>query len=468
MSNQKLNNNLNSDSKKGFRMPTTATLLMCMILMAAILTYIVPAGQYERAFDEATNRTLVVANTYMNIEQTPVGIGGFLSSFYRGLVNAAEIISFVFITGGAFGIISRSGAINAGLEKLIRKFSGRESILIGIIMTAFAICGATFGMAEEALPFVTILVAASMALGYDAIVGVSMVVIGIYCGYSSGPLNPFNTGIAQGIAELPIFSGIGLRLILMAGSLLIAIHHTVRYSKKIKKSDIEKSIELDNRETYEMTPERKLILGILVLTVGVLIFGVLKYGWYFAEISALFMVMGLVVGMIYYKGSFNIYTNEFLKGAGEMTTAAIFIGLSRAILVVLQDGNIMDTIVYGISLPLQNLNSVFSAWGMYFTQGLINFAIPSSTGQAVVVMPIMSSISDVIGTTRQVAVLAYQAGDGFWNMITPTHPVVMASLGLAGVSFGKWFRFASVLVIKWTVWVMIILAIAVKIGWGPF
>lgn len=460
------NNKLN---KKGFRMPGTAALLMCMILLAAVLTYIIPAGEYQRAFDEATKRTLVIADTFTRIAPTPVGIGQILSSAYRGLVEAADIIAFVFIVGGAFGIISRSGAINAGLEKLIRKFSGRESILIAIIMTAFAICGATFGMAEEALPFVTILVAASLALGFDEVVGVAMVVIGIYCGYSAGPLNPFNTGIAQGIAELPLFSGLGLRVVLMIGALAIAIHHTARYGKKIKNNKIQSGKELEKtKEMFELTQTRKIILGILFLTIVVLIFGVLKYGWYFSEISALFMLMGIIVGMIIYKGNFNKFTVEFLKGAGEMTTAAIFIGLSRAILVVLQDGSIMDTIVYGISIPLKSLNSIFAAWGMYFTQGIINFAIPSSTGQAVVVMPIMSSISDVIGTTRQVAVLAYQAGDGFWNMITPTHPVVMAALGLAGISFSKWFKFAGVLVIKWTVWVMIILAVAVSIGWGPF
>lgn len=456
-------------NKKSFKMPGTAALLMFMILLAAVLTYIIPAGEYQRAFDEATNRTLVVADTFTRIAQTPVGIGQILSSAYRGLVNAAEIIAFVFIVGGAFGIISRSGAINAGLEKLIRKFSGRESVLIAIIMTAFAICGATFGMAEESLPFVTILVTAAIALGFDEVVGVAMVVIGIYCGYSAGPLNPFNTGIAQGIAELPLFSGLGLRVVLMAGALVIAIHHTVRYGKKIKRNRILSNQKLEKTdEMYELTSTRKVILCILLITIVILIFGVLKYGWYFTEISALFMLMGIIVGMINYKGNFNTFTSEFLKGAGEMTTAAIFIGLSRAILVVLQDGNIMDTIVYGISIPLKSLNSIFAAWGMYFTQGIINFAIPSSTGQAVVVMPIMSSISDVIGTTRQVAVLAYQAGDGFWNMITPTHPVVMASLGLAGISFNKWFKFAGALVLKWTIWILVVLAIAVSIGWGPF
>ncbi len=462
--------NKKSDAKikKRLTMPNTAALLMIMILLATIMTYLVPAGQFERTFDEATERTLVIANTYDSVEQTPVGVGTLLSSLFKGLVNASDIIAFVFIVGGAFGLISRSGAINAGLEKLIRKFEGRETVLIAIIMTAFAVAGATFGMAEESLPFIGILVAASLSLGYDEIVGVAMVVVGLYCGYSAGPLNPFNTGIAQGIAELPTFSGLGLRVVLMILGLAIAIHHTVSYAKKIKNTTKLSSEEVVQKEQFEMTNQRKIILVILGITIGILIFGVLNYDWYFTEISALFMAMGLVMGMIYYNGDFNKYSEEFLNGAGEMTSAAILIGLSRAILVVLEDGNIMDTIVYWVSTPLKQLNNVFAAWGMYFMQGIINFIIPSSTGQAVVVMPIMSAISDVIGITRQVAVLAFQAGDGYWNMITPTHPVVMASLGLAGISFTKWFNFAFKLVVKWSILVLAVLAFAVKLGWGPF
>lgn len=465
-----------NQKKKRFKMPSTAVLLMMMIFIVAIGTYIVPAGEFTRSIDEATGRTIVVAGTYSQVEQSPVGLQGVLSSVFRGLTSASDIIAFIFVVGGAFGLVSDSGAINAGLGKLIRQFSGRENILIAIIMTAFAICGATFGMAEETLPFVAILVTASIALGFDAVVGVAMVVVGVYCGYSAGPLNPFNTGIAQGIAELPLFSGLGLRLFLMTGGLIIAIHHTISYGKKIKASGADKldesvMIGLKKKQEeldIEMTAKHKIILTILFSTIIVLIYGVLKFGWYFAEISALFMGMGLIVGFIAYSGDVEKIAGSFLKGAGEMTSAAIFVGLSRAILVVTEDGKIMDTIVNALSIPLSQLSSTFAAWGMYFSQGLINFIIPSSTGQAVVVMPIMSSLSDLTGVTRQVAVLAFEAGDGYWNMITPTHPVVMASIGLAGVSFSKWFKYASGLVFKWTAWILIVLAIGVKIGWGPF
>lgn len=262
----------------------------------------------------------------------------------------------------------------------------------------------------------------------------------------------------------------------MVGGLILAIHHTIAYGKKVKNKakdnvDQETLKNLKAQESMlmmEMNNEHKMVLVTLVITITILVFGVLKHGWYFAEISALFMGMALAIGCIIFKRNFEAFASEFLKGAGEMTTAAIFIGLSRAILVVMEDGKIMDTIVHGLSIPLTHLNSVVAAWGMYVVQGFINFLIPSSTGQAVVVMPIMSSLSDLIGVTRQVAVLAFQAGDGYWNMITPTHSVLMASLGLAGVSFNKWFKFAFTLVMKWCVWILIVLATGILINWGPF
>ncbi|MCH4825387.1 YfcC family protein [Planococcus halocryophilus] len=467
----------NEKRKSRLKAPTTTALLMFMIVLVALLTYIIPAGQYERALDEETGRDLIIADSFAYTESTPVGPGGVLSSVFNGIVGAAEIIAFVLIVGGVFGVIVKSGAINAALARLINRLKGRESLFIVIAMTAFAIGGATFGMAEETLPFVAIVLAAAIAMGYDRIVAVSIVVVGVYAGYSAGPLNPFNVGIAQAIAGLPLFSGIGLRTVLMVGGLIIAIHHTLRYAKKVK-LDPKTSLLADEIHEVEtdvtvldnltMTRQHKAIMGILGLSLIALVFGVLKYGWYLGEISALMLLMGIVVGLIAFNGSFNKFTDEFMKGAAELTAAALIIGLSRAILVVMEQGQIIDTFVYAVSTPLAGLHSVFAAWGMYISQGFINFIIPSSTGQAAVVMPIMSSISDVIGINRQIAVQAFQSGDGYWNMITPTHPVLMAALGIAAVPFGKWLRFAGPLVLKWTIWTMIILAIGVGIDWGPF
>ena len=460
-------------SRFRLRMPDTAALLLMIITVVAALTYIIPAGEFARVVDEETGRTLVQAGTYQSIASNPTTLKGYLSSVFRGILEASEIIAFIFVTGGAFGIVTRTGAITTGLENLVVKFKGKETILVGVIMTSFALCGTTFGMAEEALPFIVILVAVSAKLGFDPIVGVSMVVVGIYAGYSPGVLNPFNTGIAQGIAELPMFSGMGIRALLMAGSILIAVQHTISHGRKFKaenegRTDSRTGVIFDEFEAKKLSGTDKTILFILVATIAGLMLGVLKQGWYLEEISGLFIAMGFVIGMIYYKGNFEKCVNSFIEGANEMATAALFVGFSRAILVIMQDGQIMDTLVYWMSIPLSSMSSIFAAWGIYFSQGIINFFIPSSTGQAVVVMPIISPLSDVIGITRQTAVLAFQAGDGFWNMITPTHSVLMASLGLAGVTFSSWFKFAYKLVIKWSIWVMAVLAFAVTINWGPF
>lgn len=473
----KSNDGIPLGKKKGIHIPNTPALLLIVALIVAVLTYIIPAGTFERQFDEANNRTLVVAGTYEQVEQTPVGIGDLFSAFFNGTVEAGELIAFLFATGGAFYVVQKSGAINAGLGKLIKRFKGREFWLIAILMTLFSVGGATFGMAEEVLPFIVILTAAATAMGFDSVVGVSIVLIGVYCGYSAGPLNPFNTGIAQGICELPTFSGLGLRVVLMVGALAIAIIHTIRYCIKLRKSKAaavvdEKELleQAAHAEAFELefTVQRKIILSILGLTIVALVFGVMKFGWYFAEISALFMGMSLIVGMIMHKGKFEDWALDFIEGAKEMAGTAILMGMSRMILVIATEGQIMDTIIYALSVPLSKVSGVLAAWGMYIAQGFINFLIPSSSGQAVAVMPIMSGLSDLIGVSRQTAVIAFEAGDGFWNMITPTHTVVMAALGLAKLDFKKWFKFALPLVALWSIWICIVLAYAVLSGYGPF
>jgi len=455
------------------RFPDTAALLIILVVLSAVLTYIVPAGQFDRALDGETGRTLVVAGTYKSADANPTSFMELAESIYNGMLDASDIAWFIFVVGGAFGIVTRSGAITAGLNKLIGRYHGKENLLIIIIMTAFFTGGMSYGMGEEIIPLVAILVPIAIKMGFDPIVGVSMAVVGLYSGYSAGALNPFNTGVAQSICDLPLFSGIGLRIVLGLGALVIAIHHTIHHGRKFKESGQSMDIN-DIPENLRAVEDRefdrvdKLILLVLVLTIAILVFGIVKYDWYLAELAGLFFIMGIIVGLIYFKGDFNATINEFLIGCRDIATAVMLVCFGRAILIVLQDGNILDTIVYWTSVPLSHTNSVFAAWGMYISQGIVNFLIPSSSGQAVVVMPIMSSLADVLNISRQTAVLAFQCGDGYWNMITPVHPILMASLGLAGISFKKWFRFAFTLVVKWSVWVFAILAIAVMTGYGPF
>ncbi|MFR2965583.1 MAG: YfcC family protein [Anaerovoracaceae bacterium] len=453
------------------RFPDTGTLLIALVVLSALLTYIVPAGAFDR--EVVDGRSLVVAGTYQSTEANPTTFMSLIQSIYNGMLDASDIAWFIFVVGGAFGIVTKSGAIAAALNKLIRRYEGKETVLIIIIMTAFFIGGMSYGMGEEIIPLVAILVPISIKMGFDPIVGVSMPIVGLYSGYSAGALNPFNTGVAQSICDLPLFSGIGLRIVLGLGALIIAIHHTIRHGKKFKASGVRVNLnELPENmqmvEDREFNTKDKLILGTLVLTIAVLVFGIIKYEWYLAEMAGLFFLMGIVIGLIYFKGDFNATINEFMIGCRDIATAVILVCIGRAILIVLQDGNILDTIVYATSIPLEKFPKIIAAWGMYISQGIVNFLIPSSSGQAVVVMPIMSSLADVLDITRQTAVLAFQSGDGFWNMITPVHPILMASLGLAGVSIKKWFKFSLSLVIKWSIWVCLILAVAVLTNYGPF
>lgn len=465
------------ERKFKFRVPETGTFLMLMILFVAICTYFVPSGEFDRILDEATGRTIVQAGTFHLVEKSVATFAGIMSSVYRGIEGGADIIAFLFVIGGAMGIAARTGAITAGLDKLIRRFDGKENILILIMIVAFGICGTTFGMSEETLPFVAIVVAAMRKIKYGSICGIAIVVAGVYTGYTAGILNPFNTAIAQGIAELPPYSGMWLRVVTMIGSVLILAQHVISYGKKQKAlvtlndsgNDTVSSLSTDMQmeEDVELTGPRKAVLVVLVITIVILILGVMKSGWYFTEMSALFMTMGIVCGLIYFR-NLNATVDNFIEGAKDMVLGVLFLGFSRAILVIMEDAAIMDTIVYALSVPLSHLHNVFAAWGIYISQGIINIFIPSSSGQAAAVMPILTPLSDLIGVSRQTCVLAYQMGDGFWNMITPTHSVTLAACGIAGVAYTDWFKFAWKLVLKWSVWAIIILTIAVFTGYGPF
>lgn len=456
---------------------STITVLACIILFIAILTYIVPAGEFERVVNEG-GKTVVVPGSYRQIDASPVSFRSLMSVFYNAQIEAASLIAFVFVVGGAFGVINRTGAVAAGLNRLMSRIGGKEKWFIVIVMALFCVGGATYGMAEETIPFVAILVAVAIKMGYDPIVGVSMVIIGVYCGYAGGALNPFNTGIAQSICELPPFSGIGLRVVLTAGALVISAHHIVSYGKKYKQKVASGEIIPDfedyvpdkalTGEIRDMNSMDRVVLLILAVTIGILIFGVLVFKWYFEEMAALFTTMAIVTGMIYYKGDFNATMKSFIDGAKDMAGTVLVVGMARGVLLMMQSGGIMDTFIYWLSIPLARLSPILTVWGMYLSQGIINFAIPSSSGQATAVMPIFSSLADLNGITRQTAILAYQCGDGFWNMITPAHATTMACIGIAGISFGKWAKFALPLVLKISGWVLAVLTYAVISGYGPF
>lgn len=463
------------ETKKGFKVPHVYVILLTVVAICAILTYLVPAGHYARVAGPG-GRMIVDPASFENVAQTPVGFFDFLLSVPKGMVEIAEIIFFIFIVGGSFGVVNATGAVEAGIHKVTKTMAGKERAIIPIVMILFSLGGAVFGMAEETLPFIPIMVTLAIALGFDSLTGAAVVLAGAGAGFAAAFMNPFTVGVAQGIAELPLFSGMGYRIICYVLMLALTVGFIYWYAGRVKK-DPSRSLmyELDkNREEVldmsvmrEFTTSHKLVLLVVVATMVLLVFGVMKYGWYIQEISALFLGMAIAVS-IAGKLGFNGFAVNLAEGMAALTTGALVVGFARAILVVLTQGGILDTILYGAATAVASLPSIFAAMGMYVFQCLLNFIIPSGSGQAAVSMPIMAPLGDLVGVTRQVAVLAYQFGDGISNIFTPTSGYFMAGLALAKIPWDKWAKWFIPLILLQYLLGAILVTIAHFIKLGPF
>ena len=461
--------------KLKFRIPHTYILIASLILLAAIGTYLIPAGEFNRVKDEQTGRTLVVPGTYHNVDQKPVGFFDTFMSLPKGLNAASEIIFFVLLVGSVFQIINSTGTVNRAINRAVIKLKGREHILVPATMLVIAAGGATFGMAEESLIFIPLAVAIAKGVGYDAVVGVAMIYLGAYAGYTAGPMNPFNTGIAQGIAELPLFSGMGFRFGCMVFFYILIWWWIMRYAKRVK-NDPTKSVVygLNASQASDVVFDDKPLVGrdwaILAVVVAGFVYlawGVIEKGYYLQEIITIFLIMGICCGIIG-KLSADEIAENFVIGAKEMAFTAICIGLARAIVVVLSDGNIMDSVINGLAMAVGWLPASMAAIGMLLVQTALNFIFASGSGQAATTMPILAPLGDILGVTRQVSVLAFQFGDGITNAISPIQPVLMAAIGLAGVPYEKWAKFVWPLMLMWTLLAAGILVFATAIKFGPF
>jgi uncharacterized ion transporter superfamily protein YfcC len=437
-----------------FRVPHTLVLLFAMIVAAVLLTYLLPAGSFERVPNEH-GRLQVVPGSYSTTpEAGAVSPLAVFTAVPRGLLAAAEIIFFVFIIGGAFALMRATGAIDAMLGAALRRLGHRPLLLVLGGMVVFVIGSSTIGMAEEYLPFVPVLVVLALALGYDAVVGVAIMTLGYAIGYGIATINPFTVLIAQDVAGLPPASGMGFRLVLAAVFLPIGVHHVWRYATRVRQ-DPSRSLVADlapppmeqPHSAPAMTATHKLVLATVVLALGVLVWGLTARGWYLVEMSALFVALAVAIAAIGRLGP-DRAARSFGEGAAELTLTALLIGFARAIQVVLEDGAIIDTIVHGLSVPLQTLGPSLAAVGMLVVQSLTNLFIPSGSGQAYVNMPIMAPLADVVGVSRQVSVLAYQFGDGFTNILVPTNPVIIGILAIAGVPYERWLRFVFPFMLK--------------------
>lgn len=469
------NSNQVSEKRKKFKVPHVYAILLIFMAVCTILTYIIPAGQYDM-IENAGGRTVVDPDSFQYIESTSLGLFDYLKSVPQGMVETAQIIFFIFIVGGAFSVVQSTGAIEAGLGKITKTMSGKERAIIPIVMIAFSLGGAVFGMAEETLPFIPIMVTLAIALGFDSITGIAMVLVGAGAGFAGAFLNPFTVGVAQGIAELPLFSGIGFRIIVYICMTTLAISYVYWYAGRVKKNpklsimhefDQTREDVLDLSVLKTFTLKDKFILMIVLATIGLLVFGVMKYGWYIQEISALFLGMAIVVSFVANMG-LNGFSEKFIEGMASLAGGAMVVGFARAILVILTQGHILDTILYVTSSGVSQLPATLAAVGMYIFQCFLNFVVPSGSGQAAVTMPIMAPLSDLVGVTRQTAVLAYQLGDGISNIFTPTSGYFMAGLALAKIPWSKWAKWILPLVALQYLLGGVLVTIAQSIKFGPF
>ncbi|MCQ2969196.1 MAG: YfcC family protein [Clostridium sp.] len=432
-----------------FKVPHTLAIITMIMILVAIATYLVPAGQYDKVVNEA-GKTVVVDGSFKYVERTPQGIFELLQAPVNGLIEGAEIIAFLFAVGGAFSLIAKTKAIDFGIVRVVKKFKGREILIIPILVFIFSLGGAVFGMSEEAIPFVTILSPLMLVLGYDSIVTVAITYFSCILGFSSAMLNPFTVGVAQSIAELQPFSGVGYRTIIWFTTTTIGALFIMFYATKIKKnpksslvyeSDEVKRKNLINTDTEkeEFTLAHKMILITLAASIGIVVWGVLSQGFWIPEIAAVFVGAGFLSALL---GKLNVdeMSEAFIEGAKGMVGAAVMLGFAKGIVILAQNSSIIDTTLNALSSVIGGLPALVAAWIMYPIQMFINFFVNSGSGQAALTVPILAPLGDLIGISRQLTVLIFQLGDGFSNALFPTSGVLLACLGIAGVPYSKWLK----------------------------
>jgi uncharacterized ion transporter superfamily protein YfcC len=466
-----------STKKFKFKVPNTYLLLFSILILIAFLTWVIPGGEYERT--TVNGREVVVQNSFKYVDSNPQGFFALFIAPLKGFVEAAMIIGFILLVGGAFNVLAKTDAINSLINKLAR--AHRDSItlrrlFIPVLILMFSIGGASFGMNEEIIPFVLIIVPICLALGYDSIIGVAIPLVGAHVGFASAFLNPFNVGIAQGIADVPIFSGIGYRVICWIISTAVAILFILYYEKKLKKTpnisptfkednDRRNSEHFDNiyNNSSSFSLRHKIVLIAFVLSLVMLVVGVIKFDWFIGEISAMFFIMGIAVGIIGGLKSDDIIKG-FIDGAKDLVGTAIIVALARATLVISRDGHIIDTVLYGLSPYIQSASPIFSSQKMFIVQAIINFFVHSGSGQAALTMPIMAPLADLAGVTRQTAILAFQFGE-YTNIIIPTSAVTMGALSMARVPWERWAKWVLPLQIILMLLGLLLLIPPNLIGW---
>ena len=462
--------------KKKFVFPNTYVIIILMMIVAVLLTWIIPSGEFERVKDEVSKQSIIIPGTFKYIENNPISFLQIPVYIMKGLAKASDIVFLVIIVGGAFNIIIETGMFQSFAGRLTKVFSNKEVLIIPAFSTIFALACTTMGV-NTFIGFAPIAVIIARSIGYDAIVGVSMVALGGAIGFSTGTFNPFTTGVAQSIAGLPIFSGVGYRFICLVAFLIVTNIYIIWYAKKVKANpeasvvyEMEqenKKVEVSEKQHDKIEGRHYLVLLIVIACFVLLVYGSQNWKWKLQENAAMFLWMGVLSGFAYGFGPSKI-AEEFTKGAKKLVYGALMIGMANGISLILADGKILDTTVQYLGGLLVVLPSHAQAAGMFLMQLLINGLITSGSGQAAATMPIMLPVADIIGMTKQTAVLAFNFGDGLSNYILPTSSALMGFIAMVGISYSNWIKFMWRLFLIWTVVGAVLVIVANSINYGPF
>ncbi len=460
------------------RFPTAYTILFGLIIVVAALTWIIPAGQYDRVENEEVGREVAIPGTYHEVDPNPQGFVDILlapgAGFYDPdsyVANAIDVALFVLFLGGFLGVTNATGAIDTGIRSAMKAMAGKEIWMIPILMTLFAIGGTTYGMAEETLAFYAILIPVIISAGYDAVTGVAIILIGAGIGVLGSTINPFATVIAANAASIPFTEGMLLRLIILIGGLLICAAYVMRYAARVK-ANPELSVVARQREAHrkiflgkheggfddaKLSTTQKLVLLIFLCTFITMIWGVSSQGWWMARMGALFMASGILIGLVGRLGEKKL-TGSFVDGARDLLGVALVVGLARGIVVIMDQGLIADTILHSAELTVAGLSDLAFINLVYWIEVGMSFFVPSSSGLAVLSMPILAPLADFAGVGRDLVVTAFQSANGLVNFINPTFAVVVGGLAIGHVSYDRWLKFVWPLLLILTIFISLVLS----------
>ncbi|UZW65073.1 AbgT family transporter [Priestia flexa] len=448
--------------KKKREFPHIYFMLAIIIGVMTIATYLVPAGAYDRVQGE-DGREMIAPTSYAELESSPVSLLGMLKAVPQGMVEAAPVIFFTFVIGGVFVTLRSAGVIELGVGKIAKSFSHKPKLLIPVFMFTFALIACFIGTPELAIVYVPVIMPLMLSLGYDRVTAAAIALCGTIAGFTAALTNPFTVGTAQMVAGLPLYSGMIYRMVCFLLIISIGMAYVMRYAEKnrTKPKEVIKPHALKSSAT-----NRQKVAGIVtgLFFIG-MIAGVILYRWDMVTLGGYFIAMGIIPALIVGMNSKEI-AESFNEGFRDVLVGAMVCGIARGVAVVMNEGQIMDTIVYGISTVISHLPESVTVIGMLITQSVFNFFVPSGSGQALIMMPIMAPLADLVGITRQTAILAFQFGDGFSNILFPTSGYFMATLAIAGVGWNRWVKFILPLFLLWMTAGAILLVVANLIGWS--